>query len=118
MPSINEVKASFTLLALALVIGSPGMYKGSLALLDLQEAHWLLKSTKIKPSVKERKIPTCYPKFSRAIIRIEEVLILVVAYIVADSPHTLNIRTSLASVPESFTFDEGLDVVDIGEFNH
>ena len=30
MPSISEVKASFILLALALVIGPLGMYKGSL----------------------------------------------------------------------------------------
>ena len=66
---------------------------------------------------KERTLLTRYPKLPRAIKSIEEVSIFIIAYAIANSPHTFYIGTPFACVPESFVFGEGLGAIDVGDLN-
>ena len=54
-------------------------------------------------------------KFSRVLRRIKEILILISAHVIADSPDARHIQTLLARIPETLISSKSFYVVHIGE---
>ena len=75
------------------------------------------KENEKKKKKEDNSLFTGNSKFSRAIRRIEEISILVVAHIITDARDILYIRTLLTGVLESFIFGQGLDAIYISELN-